>query len=52
MSYEADFFFSKCSKFNVDSKNAIKNQENVFGFADTCIWTGSGKSSVLLSEYS
>ena len=26
--------FSKCSKFNADSKNAIKIQEKVFGFLD------------------
>ena len=25
-------FFSKCSKFNVDFKNAKKDQENVFSF--------------------
>ena len=25
LSYEAQVFFSKCSKFNVDSKNVIKN---------------------------
>ena len=31
------FFFSKCSKFNVHSKNAMKNSEKVFSFSDNCI---------------
>ena len=29
-------FFSKCPKFNENSKNAIKKQQNVFGLF--CIW--------------
>ena len=45
-------FFSKCYKFNVDSKDVIKMQENNFGFSDNCIWSGSGKFSLLLQEYS
>ena len=40
------------AKFNADSENAIKNGENVSNFSDNCIWTGSGKLSVLLREYS
>ena len=34
---------SKCSKFNVDSKNAMKNLKKVFGFSDNCISIGNGK---------
>ena len=30
-------FFSKCSKFNVDYKNAKKILQNVFGFLDNWI---------------
>ena len=30
--YEANFFFLKCLKFYVDSKTAIVNWEDVFGF--------------------
>ena len=45
-------FCLKCSKFNVDSKNAIKNQEKVISFTDNCIGTGSGKLSDLLRQYS
>ena len=30
--------FLKCSKFNVDLKNAQKNWENVFCFWSKCIW--------------
>ena len=38
MSYEAlFFFFQKCSKFNVDPKNAMKKQQKAFGFWDNCI---------------
>ena len=29
--------FSECLKFNVDSKNGIKMQQNIFGFSDNCI---------------
>ena len=52
LSYEAFLFFSKCLKFNVDSKNAIKSWEKVFDFSDKYIWIGSGKFSLLLREYS
>ena len=52
MSYEANFFFSKCLKFNVDSKTAIKKLTKIFGFPDKCIWIGSGKFYLLLREYS
>ena len=31
LSYEAHFF-SNCSKLNIDSKNAIEMQQNVFWF--------------------
>ena len=46
LSYEVHFL-KKCSKLHVDSKNAIKKQQNVFGFLDNCIWIGSGKLSLL-----
>ena len=45
-------FFSKSSKFDVDSKNALKKQKNIFGFLDNCIWIGSGKFSLLWRKYS
>ena len=32
MGYEGQFFFSKCSKFNVDFKNAERNGEKVCCF--------------------
>ena len=51
LSYEARLFW-KCSKFNLDSKNAIKLQQNIFGFLDSCIWTGGGKFPLLLQKYS
>ena len=51
LSYEAHFF-SKCSKFNVDSKYAIKNWQKVFRFSYNCIWIGTAKFSLLVREYS
>ena len=45
------FFFSKCSKFKVDSQYAMKMQQNNFGFSDNCIWIDRGKFSLLLREY-
>ena len=44
--------FSKCLKFNSDSKSAIKLQQIVFGFSNNCICTASGKFSFLRREYS
>ena len=41
-------FVLKCSKFNLDSKNAMKLLQNL----GNCIWTGSGKFFLLLPEYS
>ena len=46
------FFFWKGSKFNADLENVIKNAKNVFNFSVNDIWSGSGKLSVLLREYS
>ena len=31
-------FYSKCSKFNLDFKNAAQNLEKIFCFWDNCIW--------------
>ena len=45
------FYFSKCSKSNVDSKNAIKNYKKSLVFSDNCIWIGSSEFSLLLQEY-
>ena len=36
-------FFSKCLKFDVDSRNGTKNSERAFGFKDTCIGIGDKK---------
>ena len=33
-------FFSKCSKFDIDSTNGRKKSEKVFGYQDNCIWIG------------
>ena len=46
------FIFSKCWKFNVSSKNTIKNQQNVFRFLDNYIWIGSSKLSLLWQKCS
>ena len=48
--YEAHFK-KKRSKFNGDSKNAIKKQQNVFSLLNNCIWIGSGKISLLWQNY-
>ena len=45
-------FFSKCSKFILDSKNAIEKQQNVFGFLVNCVWIGKDKPHLLGQEYS
>ena len=44
-------FFWKCSKFNVDYRNAEKNSEKVFCFWDNSIWIGCVKLSLLTGEY-
>ena len=38
-------FFWKSLKFDVDSRNGIKNSENIDRFSDNCIWIGSCKFS-------
>ena len=43
--------FWKCSKFNVDYRNAEKNWEKVFCFWDNSIWIGCVKLSPLRGEY-
>ena len=44
-------FFWKCSKFNVDYRNAEKNWEKVFCFWDNSIWIGCFKLSLSRGEY-
>ena len=45
------FFFSKCSKLDVDVKYAAKKWEKLFSFLDNCSWIGSGKFFLLQTEY-
>ena len=45
------FFFGKCSKFNVDFKNAKKNWEKISIFWDNRIWNGCCKLSLLRRAY-
>ena len=40
----------KCSKFNVDSKTTIKEQQNIFGFLDNCIWIALAINSLYKNE--
>ena len=44
-------FFWKCSKFNEDYRNAVKNLEKVFCFWDNSVWIGCVKLSLLRGEY-
>ena len=44
-------FFSKCSKFHVDFKNAMKIPKVLFGFQDNCVWTGFWNLFQLWGEY-
>ena len=44
-------FFWKCSKFNVNFKNAEKNQKKKFRFWDKCISIGFVKLSIFRREY-
>ena len=44
-------FFWKCSKFNVDYRNAEKSLEKVFCFWDNSIWIGCVKLCLLRREY-
>ena len=37
------FFFPKCLKFDVDSRNGIRKSEEVSGFKDNSIWIGDYK---------
>ena len=46
------FFFSNHWKFSVDSKNAKKSEEKIYGFSDSLIQVGNGKLSLLIPEYS
>ena len=44
-------FISKCSKLNLDFKNAAKKREKVFCFSDNCISIGIVKFSLLRTGY-
>ena len=44
-------FVPKCLKFDIDSRNGIKNWEKNFYFLDNCIWIRSGKSSQSCTRY-
>ena len=44
-------FYSKCSKFKLNLKNAPKNCEKDFCFCDNCIWIGIVKLSLLTTGY-
>ena len=44
-------FFWKCSKLNLDFKNAEKNSEKAICFSDNCIWIGFVNLSLLRREY-
>ena len=50
-SYEGGLFFSKSAKCCVDSKNAVKNWENIFRFWDNSVWTWCLNFSHLWREY-
>ena len=41
----------RCSKLNLDFKNAAKNTENFFCFWDNCIWIGIVKLFLLRTRY-
>ena len=45
MSHDNHVFFSKRLQSDVDSRNGIKNFENVYRFLDNCIWIGTCKFS-------
>ena len=44
-------FLWKCSKFNLDFKNAAKNREKGFCFLKNCIWIGMVKLSLWWRRY-
>ena len=44
-------FFGKCSKLNLDFKNAEKNSEKAICFSDNCIWIGFVYLSLLRRAY-
>ena len=44
-------FFKKCSKFNIDFDNALKNSEKRFCFWDNWIWIGCVNLSLLTKKY-
>ena len=44
-------FFPKCSKYYVDSENAIKFEKNVVSFGDNCLWTCCEILCQLRQEY-
>ena len=50
ISYKGQFF-SKCSKVNVDFKNAENNSEKDFCFLKNCIWIGCIKLPLLRKQH-
>ena len=45
------FFFTKCLKFDLDSRNGIKSLEKFFRLSDNSIWIGSGTLSQSSTGY-
>ena len=43
-------FVSEHWKFNVDSRNAKKMQQKIYGFLDNLIWIGNGKFSLITTR--
>ena len=44
-------FFSKCLKFDVDSRNGTRKSEQIFSFKDNSIWIGGNKFSQYRKRY-
>ena len=44
-------FFTDFFQFNLYFKNEAQNWENLFCFWDNCIWTGTGKLSLVRTGY-
>ena len=44
-------FLAKCSKFDLDFKNPVKNLQKLFYFRDNCIWIGIAKLPLSRTGY-